>query len=589
MLSRRRNTLTKVVAWVVIISGCSNNSIFPVASAKSSFFNRKRNHPTGSSDGPLPPVVPPLPPPTPSEEQVQESSTHGTSQLPTKNDDGSSLLTTKLRSMAKRYLSAKSSSRRALFESTKLSLPSQENRLRLFSSSSHTTTTTTSSSSDWKTTTRLKGGSNPPVDVDDGNEAASSPDEVTTPPQEAGRRQAFLDSLRFNKKPLFGKTVTGTGSAFAQKVKEGVQEMTGTSSALAQKVKQGVQETSSKVGPSFFSALSLICTADRGVSFLTLYAISLFGASCGFYLFLYFITVGYALGVTLPLVAALFVYNVRTRTPERELYVFMESPHNLISPSQQHRSLSYQTFFHSAITIAWGIRIFVFFLWREYISWPVLHQKVVELQSKMDIPFSSRLFCWFVYSFFYVSMVSSHWSRLRQPTQNWGLLGYTGLLLQIAGLSLETIADLQKNGFKSRHRHAWCNVGVWKWSTHPNYLGEGLFWWGTYLAHGFSSKIHSLLATVGLVFLMTILQGSTRSLSHKHREKYGDQPEFCEFQRSHSIWGPKRWWWWLQGMEELSRPQHQQTAADILQTDYNVTSSNTTSTTPDEVTPPVHL
>jgi steroid 5-alpha reductase family enzyme len=210
----------------------------------------------------------------------------------------------------------------------------------------------------------------------------------------------------------------------------------------------------------------------------------------------------------------------------------------------------------------------VFFLWREYISWPALHQKVVELQTRMDIPFASRLLCWFVYSFFYVAMMSMNWSRLQQESPRWGILGYTGLVVQIAGLVLESIADLQKNGFKARHRHYWCNVGVWNWSTHPNYLGEGLFWWGTYLSHGFSSLLHSLMATVGLVFLTAVLKGSTRSLSHKQREKYGDRPDFCEFQRTHSIWGPKRWWWWLQGMEELSRTQ---ATAVMLPVDDNST------------------
>lgn len=219
------------------------------------------------------------------------------------------------------------------------------------------------------------------------------------------------------------------------------------------------------------------------------------------------------------------------------------------------------------------MRIFAFFLWREYVSWPALHQKVVELQSKMDIPFASRLLCWFVYSFFYVAMMSMNWSRLRQETSKWGILGGAGLLLQVAGLGLETIADSQKNGFKGRHRHAWCNIGVWKWSSHPNYLGEGMFWWGTYLAHGFDSLVHSILATIGLVFILFVLKGSTRSLTLKHLEKYGDQAEFCEFQRTHSIWGPKEWWWWLHGMEELSRPGP--TVVTVIQ-DENSTSTNTT-------------
>jgi steroid 5-alpha reductase family enzyme len=125
---------------------------------------------------------------------------------------------------------------------------------------------------------------------------------------------------------------------------------------------------------------------------------------------------------------------------------------------------------------------------------------------------------------------------------NFGLVGYTGLSLQLVGLSLETIADLQKNSFKSSHRHSWCNVGVWKYSTHPNYLGEGLFWWGTYLAHGFHSPLPSVLATVGLGLILYVLKGSAKSLSSKQKEKYGQEVEFYQFQRTHNVFGPKQMW-----------------------------------------------
>jgi steroid 5-alpha reductase family enzyme len=201
----------------------------------------------------------------------------------------------------------------------------------------------------------------------------------------------------------------------------------------------------------------------------------------------------------------------------------------------------------------WGIRLAAFLLMREYVMWPALHQKIVELQSRMSIPFASKLLCWFVYSFFYVSLMSQCWSRLIQaslassdldvwtPTWNclWGPIGYTGILLQLSGLALESIADWQKTSFKKERRHAWCNIGVWQWSTHPHYLGEGMFWIGTYLAHGFHSVSTSALATIGLGFILTVLKGAARSLATKQKEKYGQHVDFCAFQRNHNVFGTK--------------------------------------------------
>ena len=203
------------------------------------------------------------------------------------------------------------------------------------------------------------------------------------------------------------------------------------------------------------------------------------------------------------------------------------------------------TVIHSSLMALWGIRILIFLLWREYISWPALHSKVVELQSKMDTPYLSKVLCWLVYSFLYVAMMTPCWSRLEQNCNGgcWGIVGYAGLLLQVVGLVLETVADWQKSHFKQQYlnRHAWCHVGVWEWSTYPNYLGEGIFWWGTYLAHGFGYSLwHTLLATIGVIFITLVLKGSTKSLARKHLEKYGDQQEFCVFHQTHHIWGPKK-------------------------------------------------
>ena len=244
---------------------------------------------------------------------------------------------------------------------------------------------------------------------------------------------------------------------------------------------------------------------------------------------------------------------MKPRSRHFEIYSFAYILFQCTPYRQKHTELPQATFLHSFVTLIWSARMLAFFVYREYISWPALHEKVVEIQNRMTIPFASRLLCWIVYSFFYFAMMSMSWGRLQQgATAHWGAIGMIGLLIQGGGLILETIADLQKNGFKSRHRHSWCNVGVWKWSTHPNYLGEATFWIGTYLGHGFYSIPRTLLATVGLVFILQVLRGSTKSLARKHVEKYGDQPDFFEFHRTHSIWGPKQWWWWLNGMEETS-------------------------------------
>lgn len=57
---------------------------------------------------------------------------------------------------------------------------------------------------------------------------------------------------------------------------------------------------------------------------------------------------------------------------------------------------------------------------------------------------------------------------------------WIGVAIFIAGFTLQVIADFQKDVFRSNDANSnhWCDVGVWKWSRHPNFAGEIAIWWG---------------------------------------------------------------------------------------------------------------
>jgi steroid 5-alpha reductase family enzyme len=52
-----------------------------------------------------------------------------------------------------------------------------------------------------------------------------------------------------------------------------------------------------------------------------------------------------------------------------------------------------------------------------------------------------------------------------------------GLIVALCGLAVEAVADAQLHSFRRRApRGALCEAGLWRYSRHPNYLGEFLFW-----------------------------------------------------------------------------------------------------------------
>eukprot|EP00730_Choanoeca_flexa_P005455 TRINITY_DN11946_c0_g1_i17.p2 TRINITY_DN11946_c0_g1~~TRINITY_DN11946_c0_g1_i17.p2 ORF type:complete len:366 (+),score=46.29 TRINITY_DN11946_c0_g1_i17:2621-3718(+) len=60
---------------------------------------------------------------------------------------------------------------------------------------------------------------------------------------------------------------------------------------------------------------------------------------------------------------------------------------------------------------------------------------------------------------------------------------YIGFVVALLATLLELVADEQMKSFKRQcsDSKATCDQGLWRYSRHPNYLGEVLLWWGLFL------------------------------------------------------------------------------------------------------------
>lgn len=59
---------------------------------------------------------------------------------------------------------------------------------------------------------------------------------------------------------------------------------------------------------------------------------------------------------------------------------------------------------------------------------------------------------------------------------------FWGSLLSLTGTLVELIADEQLRAFKLKNDyHKTIDIGLWRTSRHPNYLGEIMFWWGLWI------------------------------------------------------------------------------------------------------------
>jgi steroid 5-alpha reductase family enzyme len=64
-----------------------------------------------------------------------------------------------------------------------------------------------------------------------------------------------------------------------------------------------------------------------------------------------------------------------------------------------------------------------------------------------------------------------------------GTVTAVGLLVWVAGIGLEAVADAQKSRFRAdpANKGRFIQSGLWSWSRHPNYFGEILLWVGVAL------------------------------------------------------------------------------------------------------------
>lgn len=121
-----------------------------------------------------------------------------------------------------------------------------------------------------------------------------------------------------------------------------------------------------------------------------------------------------------------------------------------------------------------------------------------------------------------------------------GWLDALGLLLWLAGFTLEVIADRQLREFvKTKREGEIMKEGVWKYSRHPNYFGEAVQWWGIFLL---ALSIEGGIWTFVSPLLITILLRFVSGVPYLER-KYKKYPAFKEYMRETNAfipWFPKK-------------------------------------------------
>lgn len=123
------------------------------------------------------------------------------------------------------------------------------------------------------------------------------------------------------------------------------------------------------------------------------------------------------------------------------------------------------------------------------------------------------------------------------------LLSIIFAVVSLLGILIEAVADEQKNKFKNSLKKGdhWVDIGLWKYSRHPNYLGELMMWYGIF---GFSFpylngyEYLSIVSPIFITILLVFVSGIPL-LEKSYDSRFKDNKEYFEYKNNTGILFPK--------------------------------------------------
>lgn len=109
-----------------------------------------------------------------------------------------------------------------------------------------------------------------------------------------------------------------------------------------------------------------------------------------------------------------------------------------------------------------------------------------------------------------------------------GLLDLAGSGLFLLGFLCEAIGDAQLTRFKANpaNRGKVCDVGLWRYSRHPNYFGDATLWWGFFLL---ACAVPGGWRTIASPVVMTVLLLKVSGVALLERGLISTKPGYADY------------------------------------------------------------
>ena len=244
---------------------------------------------------------------------------------------------------------------------------------------------------------------------------------------------------------------------------------------------------------------------------LILFIAALIGCVVGFKEFVWFMSVGYglavaAVGLTLGVVALatdLAAWNIIT-------------------------------ILQCIAFIIYGVRLGGFLLVREIKN--AAYKKTLQEAAGKEPPIFVKAIMWLMMGVLYLLQPSGVIFRMMNAgsgkiSNEVSVVSVIGLIIMIGAIVLEAVSDKQKSAQKAVDPNMVATQGLFKIVRCPNYLGEILFWVGTFISGigAYQGVLQWLLAIAGLIMIVYIMFNGAQRLEKRQYKRLAGDPRYEEY------------------------------------------------------------
>lgn len=193
-----------------------------------------------------------------------------------------------------------------------------------------------------------------------------------------------------------------------------------------------------------------------------------------------------------------------------------------------------------ALVAAWALRLSIYITWRNHGHGEDRRYQAIRARNQPNFAFKS-LYLVFLLQAVLAFVIAMPLLPALNGANDANLVTWLGMAVAAFGLLFETIGDAQMARFKADPDSAGqvMDRGLWRYTRHPNYFGESVFWWGVWIASASLGGAWTVFSPLLMTFLLLRVSGVPLLEADLKQRR----PAYAEYLRTTSSfvpWPPKR-------------------------------------------------